>query len=153
MPSSKEEKERRVAAIRTLLKRHRVGSQGELADRLSDLGFGVTQSSVSRDLKELGAEKEDGRYVLPEAPAAEENLGVLARNVQGTEPAGDCLLVVRTRLGSAPLVGVALDRMGWPELVGTIAGDDTVFLAARGKREQRTLQRRLTTLIAKENRG
>ena len=92
----------------------------------------VTQSSVSRDIAALRLVKVDGVY--RRAPARRSRARDpdelrIAEGVLTAEPAGDALVVVHTPPGEANRVGVALDRLAWPEIVGTIAGDDTIFLA------------------------
>ncbi len=123
-------------AIADLIRGSALASQEELAEMLSERGFAVTQATVSRDLVELGAVKvrRDGRvsYALPgEANGARAGprLATVVRDwVRSIAPAGN-LVVIRTPPGSAHLVGVALDQAELPEVVGTICGDDTVFVA------------------------
>jgi transcriptional regulator of arginine metabolism len=153
MPSSIEQREDRHRVIRRLLRRHRVGNQGELVELLAGLDFMVTQSSVSRDLHELGAFKVDGIYRLPErgegGAATTPDPAVIGRFVTGMRSAGPHLLVVRTAVGTAPAVGLAIDAASWVEVAGTIAGDDTLFLATPGRREQRRVEQRLIELSGK----
>jgi len=114
----------------------RVGSQEELVGRLGLAGIAATQATVSRDLDELGAVKlkRDGsiRYLLPEEVddkyAAAKLDRLLAEWVMDIVPAGP-LLVLRTPPGSANLVANALDSAALPGIAGTIAGDDTIFVA------------------------
>jgi transcriptional regulator of arginine metabolism len=118
------------------LREHRVGSQEELVARLSLAGIAATQATVSRDLLEIGAvkQKRDGeiRYVMPDQVelgyAAEKLDRLLAEWVDAIIPAGN-LLVLKTPPGSANLVANALDAAGLDEVAGTIAGDDTIFVA------------------------
>jgi transcriptional regulator of arginine metabolism len=118
------------------LREHRVGSQEELVARLSLAGITATQATVSRDLLEIGAvkQKRDGeiRYVMPDQVepgyAAEKLDRLLAEWVDAIIPAGN-LLVLKTPPGSANLVANALDAAGLDEVAGTIAGDDTIFVA------------------------
>jgi transcriptional regulator of arginine metabolism len=86
---------------------------------------------VSRDLAELGLVKSGGRYVPggTAAPAAVQ-ADPIAAFVRSASPAGPNIVVLRCETGSAPRVGLALDQQAWPGIVGTIAGDDTVFVAA-----------------------
>ncbi len=132
-------KSQRQRMIADWLRDDRVGSQEELVDRLALAGLAVTQATVSRDLDELGAFKlrREGaiRYVIPdpgepvEPGAAETKLDrVLADWVDAITPAGD-LLVVRTPPGSANLVANAIDIARLADVAGTIAGDDTIFIA------------------------
>lgn len=124
----------RQARIADWLRAGQVQSQEEVVARLSDAGIAATQATVSRDLDELGAVKVKGaggvRYRLPEAPdvAARRLDRLLADWVLAMIPAGP-LLVLRTPPGSANLVASALDGAMLPEVAGTIAGDDTIFVA------------------------
>jgi len=155
MPNEAEAREQRQRAILAILRRTPVRGQEELVRRLGDRGFAVTQSSVSRDLRDLGVAKVAGRYLPPaspsgpaSAPDADEQLAEIAHYLRGAHPAGPNLTVVQTQTGAAQTVGIGLDRTGWPEIVGTIAGDDTVFVATAGAREQTRLLHRLHTLLA-----
>jgi len=129
-------KTHRQRLIADWLREFRVGSQEELVARLSLAGLAATQATVSRDLLELGAVKlkRDGsiRYVMPDqvdsGHAAAKLDRLLAEWVDGIIPAGD-LLVLKTPPGSANLVANALDSAGLEEIAGTLAGDDTIFLA------------------------
>jgi transcriptional regulator of arginine metabolism len=148
MPSEVESWEQRHRAILAILRRAPVHRQEELVSRLAERGFEVTQSSVSRDLRELGVAKVGGRYVAPAAPGgADESMDEIAHYLRGARAAGPHLTVVTTQVGSAQAVGIAIDRSGWPEIVGTIAGDDTVFVASAGARDQTRLLHRLQTLL------
>jgi transcriptional regulator of arginine metabolism len=129
-------KAQRQRMIADWLREHRVGSQEELAARLSLAGIAATQATVSRDLLELGAVKlkRDGeiRYVMPDqvepGHAATKLDRLLAEWVDAIIPTGN-LLVLKTPPGSANLVANALDAAGLEEVAGTIAGDDTIFVA------------------------
>ncbi len=127
-------KENRQRALADLIKAGLFASQEELAERLASLGYAVTQATVSRDLEQLGAVKlrKDGRigYALPRADAASgPGLSAVVRDwVQSVASAGN-LVVVKTPPGSAHLVGFALDRAELADVVGTICGDDTIFIA------------------------
>lgn len=129
-------KGQRQRMIADWLRGQRVGSQEELVARLALAGVAATQATVSRDLLELGAvkQKRDGtiRYVMPDqvepGHAAAKLDRLLAEWVDEIIPAGN-LLVLKTPPGSANLVANALDAAGLDELAGTIAGDDTIFLA------------------------
>src|SRR3569832_368864 len=133
-----DQKERRQRAIADLIRRRLLTSQEELADQLSSLGFAATQATISRDLEQLGAVKvrREGQlvYALPDATAngaATARLSSVFRDwVRSVAPAGN-LVVIRTPPGSAQLVGFALDQSTLPEIVGTICGDDTIFISCR----------------------
>ena len=127
-------KERRQRAIADLIRSGALSSQDELVERLSQLGFAVTQATISRDLEQIGAVKvrRAGQlsYALPDEPReGAGRLGMLMREfVRSVETAAN-LVVIKTPPGSAHLIGVALDQSGLPEIVGTICGDDTLFVA------------------------
>ena len=144
----------RLRAIAHLIRSRPISSQDELAEGLAALGFAVTQATISRDLVELGAVKvrRDGRlaYALPDQIAAASADGPqLAEVVRGwvrsVDFAGN-LVVLKTPPGSAHLVGVALDHAELAEVVGTICGDDTIFVAVREASDSPAFARRLQAL-------
>ncbi|MET7672155.1 arginine repressor [Micromonospora luteifusca] len=134
----------RHARIVELIRDGAIRSQTELADRLAADGVGVTQATLSRDLEELGAVKvrggdgpavylipEDGQRPLRDAEAAPARLVRLLRELlNGVDSSGN-IAVLRTPPGAAQYLASALDRAGLPEIVGTIAGDDTILVVAR----------------------
>jgi len=146
MPSRNDSWAERQQAIREILAGEAVHSQEELLERLCARGFEVTQPSVSRDLQEMHVAKIEGRYVIAEAllpkPGRSE-LAEAAASILSVRPAGPNLLVVLTPPGRASVVSVAIDRAAWPEVVGTVAGDDTLFVATPGKKQQALVQTRL----------
>lgn len=127
----------RRAAVRAIVLRERVATQAEIARRLGARGFPVSQPAVSQDLRALGAVKQSGRWRLPPSPFAG-----IGRLVESFEPAGPHLLVVRTLPGGAQRVGHAIDTAEWPECAGSVAGDDTVFVASRSRARQARLVER-----------
>ena len=135
----------RHAAILRILKEGVVGGQAELVRLLKKAGHEVTQSSVSRDLRELKVSKASGRYVLPpdEIARVDDDFSALARFVRSIRPAGPSLTVIKTSIGTAQSVAVAIDRAEWPEVVGTLSGDDTIFVATTGAATQTRLIARL----------
>ena len=134
-------------ALRQIIRQGEVGRQAELVRLLKRAGFAVTQSSVSRDLRDLGVAKVGDRYVLAEDAAAPvAGLTEVAGFVQAATPAGPNLTVVRTTIGSAQSVALAIDRARWPEVVGTLSGDDTVFIATATVRAQHALLARFRSL-------
>lgn len=142
-------RKQRLLHILELIATRRVHTQDELVELLREEGWDVTQSSVSRDVAALGLVKVDGAYARP--PASEVR-GVdpdelrIREGVLRTEPAGDAIVVVRTPPGEANRVAVAIDRLGWPDVVGTIAGDDTIFIAAKNGDGQHSVIRRIRKL-------
>lgn len=152
MPTSaRDDQHERRAAIRRLLAERPIGRQAELVAQLAALGYPATQSSVSRDLRQLGAIKQSGRYVLParDPPAETDDLTSVADFIRGFQASGAHLLVIMTAIGAAQRVALTLDRLNWPEVVGTLSGDDTIFVATRNQASQRRLQRRLGDTLAK----
>ncbi len=140
MPYSSEEQVLRRETIRQLLQSGPAGTQQALVDELNERGLVATQSSVSRDLKELGAIKTAEGYALPDRAASDgDELQGVAEFVRGVTPAGPNLLVIRTAVGAAQRVALALDRSEWPEMVGNIGGDDTVFVATDSAASQKIL--------------
>ena len=146
-------KDKRQRAIADLIGSHAMSSQEELAERLGALGFGATQATISRDLEQLGAVKvrRDGRlaYAVPDTPRGSgTRLATVFRDWVGSvEPAGN-LVVIKTPPGSAHLVGVVVDESEVAEVVGTICGDDTIFVACRGAAEAKALSLRLRDFLA-----
>jgi transcriptional regulator of arginine metabolism len=129
----------RHARIVALVRDQVVTSQTALADLLAAAGTHVTQATLSRDLEELRAVKVRGAYVIPDenAPPLRRTEEAPARLVRllrelltGADASGN-LVVLRTPPGAAQFLASALDRSGLPDLVGTIAGDDTILLVAR----------------------
>ena len=152
---------RRQHVIAEILSRQPVASQEDLRACLHERGIGVTQATLSRDLREIGAHKTMRGYQLPaehggEAPGTPNGSSkpsALARTFAGfvtsVEPAGN-LIVIHTGPGHAPLVALEIDRAGVNGVVGCLAGDDTVFLAVTAiprAREVTREMRRMAELI------
>jgi transcriptional regulator of arginine metabolism len=149
MPSDTLEQNERRQAIARLLAEHVVNRQTELVELLRAEGYPATQSSVSRDLRDLGAAKLQKGYALPHVAVVtdtagdEESLRLVAEFVREMRTAGPNLLVIGTAVGAAQRVAVMLDRLRWPEIVGTLSGDDTIFVATLDSNHQRRLKTRL----------
>lgn len=133
----------RRAAILRILRESTVRNQDELVKALRRQGFVATQSSVSRDLRELGVAKAGDRYIPPVENVPHDPFEAVASFVTEIRTAGPSLTVVKTTTGGAQSVAVAIDRAHWPEVVGTISGDDTIFVATENGRDQRKLGERL----------
>ena len=152
MKLSKTQRQHRVIQI---LEQHAVASQGQLVQLLADAGVDATQATVSRDLEEIGAVKVraaggDSIYAVPELPkdrvAPEEHLRRVLGDWVVEVAASANLVVVRTPPGSAHVVASALDRASLPEIVGTVAGDDTIMVVASERAGGAKLARRLSGL-------
>ena len=139
---------RREAIVR-LISGAQVQRQRDLVRLLRQQGFAVTQSSISRDLREIGVLKARAGYQLPppEVVRANGKFSALAGFVHHIRRAGSCLTVVRTATGAAQSVAVAIDKAQWPEVVGTLSGDDTIFIATEHARAQRQLLSRLRSMF------
>ena len=131
-------------AIRQMLLQGPAETQGSLVAALKAQGHAATQSSVSRDLKELGTIKTGNGYELPSSRRDDdEQLSAVAELLRTIQPAGPNLLVVRTAIGAAQRVALAFDRCNWPEIIGNIGGDDTVFVATESGIAQKNLITRI----------
>jgi len=148
-------KQRRQSAILDAIQRHPVHSQEELRRAIRAAGFRVTQATLSRDVRELGLVKADGAYTTPvraganghgPSPAPRPMLHRAVSEYLTKVDQVQQLVVLRTGPGQAQLLGVALDSARLPELVGTIAGDDTILAITRDARRARSLIRRLEGL-------
>ncbi|HYX42543.1 MAG TPA: hypothetical protein VE821_12635 [Pyrinomonadaceae bacterium] len=136
------DKERRQQRLLRLIRVKPLGTQGELAAHLARAGFTATQSSVSRDLEELGIVKQRGRYVVPQPTNGKAVRGLLSLDV-----AGDALVVAKCEPGLASSVAVEIDGAAIPEIVGTLAGEDTVFIAVPERKAQRTAIKKIWALF------
>jgi transcriptional regulator of arginine metabolism len=138
-------RERRRRAIAELIREQALSSQEELAERLHALGFAATQATISRDLEQLGAVKvrREGHlsYTLrdPVPNGAGPRLAAVLRDWLRSIDTASNLVVIKTPPGTAHLVGVALDNSDLSEIVGTICGDDTTFVACRSAAEAEAL--------------
>src|SRR5215204_7338563 len=125
-------KRERQQQILDLIRATPVGTQEDLRALLERAGVPATQSSVSRDLEELGVVKQHGHYTLPRTN------GAPLRGLLSLDQAGDNLVIARTVPGLASAVAVEIDAAAIPDIVGTIAGEDTIFIAVRDPKSQRT---------------
>lgn len=145
------DRRKRHLKILELISTRAIHTQEDLAASLAEEGWDVTQSSVSRDIASLGLIKVAGAYRRPESDAAfsgDPDERRIADGVIGIDSAGSALIVVHTPPGEANRVGAALDRLAWPEVLGTIAGDDTIFLAVRDATAQRRAIAQIRKLAA-----
>ena len=142
----------RHAAILRVVRERRIESQDELRGALASEGFIVTQATLSRDIRELGlaklADPAGGAYYThPHRAAVRPDLGqvlpALLVSVDGVGP----FVVLKTASGSAGAVTEALDQAGWSEVIGTIAGDDTVLVITRSVRHRQAVATRIEALV------
>jgi transcriptional regulator of arginine metabolism len=147
-------KRERQAAIQELIESRSVESQEELRLLLRQRGWDVTQSTLSRDLREMRVGRvpsADGvaRYTLPERGSLEDSRppidALLPHLYTAIDGVGE-LVVLHTLPGGAQPIGVALDAEEWPEILGTIAGDDTVLIVCRSSQARGKVTRRLKAL-------
>ncbi|MDX1385919.1 MAG: arginine repressor [Thermoanaerobaculia bacterium] len=134
-----------------------VSNQTTLVELLHRRGFDVTQATVSRDIKRLGLIKRPARrggyryappgVAGPSPQRAERQLGRACEQFVTKVGTGDALVVLRTLTGRANAVAVALDECGWEEVVGTLAGDDTILVVARDEGNRQALVRRLEKML------
>ena len=147
-------KTQRHAAILKIIRHHQVASQERLRELLVGEGFDVTQATLSRDIRELGlaklADPQGGAfYTHPHRAAVRPDLAqvlpALLVSVDGVGP----LLVLRTASGSAGAITEALDQTGWSEVIGTIAGDDTVLVITRSQKQRESIASRIQAIVKK----
>lgn len=119
-----------------------IATQQELAAQLSRRGFSATQSSVSRDIVKLGLTKLDGYYVAPEDALK------VGGPITEIDTAGDNIIVVRTGVGLAQPAALTIDRANIEEIVGTVAGDDTILIAVKNATAQRLAMKKIVKLFA-----
>jgi transcriptional regulator of arginine metabolism len=143
-------KSRRQAVLLEIVDREQLHSQEQLRRRLVQRGFEATQATISRDIRDLGLVKRagDGAYQRPGVETLDPEAALAAleratleflRTVERVQQ----LVVIRTGVGHAQPLALALDRAQLPETVGTIAGDDTILVVARGARGAAALVRRV----------
>jgi transcriptional regulator of arginine metabolism len=141
----------RRTQILELLRTEVLTTQAELLQKLRQRGIRVTQATVSRDMEELGVVKTRDGYRLPETlePAAPPQPTlplVLKEFTRGVRQASN-LVILRTHPGNAHTVASALDATGWPEVVGTVAGDDTIFVATVGSGQAVRVRKKIMELL------
>ena len=144
----------RQVAILDIIEKQEIETQEELASALNARGIRVTQASVSRDIKELRLLKvltPSGKYKYATGDQADNNLTdrfirMLAESLLSVSSANN-LIVVKTLSGSANVAAEALDSMHWPEVLGTLAGDNTVLLIIRSNEETITVTSRIREMM------
>ena len=131
----------RQRKILNLIRAQPIGTQEALRAHLERAGVPATQSSVSRDLEELGIVKRRGRYTLPHAN------GDATRGLLSLDVAGEFLVVAKCLPGRASAVAVEIDDAAIPEIAGTLAGEDTIFIATRDLKSQRAAMKKIWELF------
>ena len=148
----------RHAKIIELISQNDIETQEELAERLNDAGFKVTQATVSRDIRDLKLTKVSGdggrqKYVVlkPEEDGMSEKYIRVLRDVYISMDMAQNILVIKTVSGMAMAVAAAVDAMKWKEVVGCIAGDDTIMCAVRSVDETVAVMEKIRKIVSKGN--
>ena len=147
-------KAKRQALIREIVEAQSIQTQEELAEALRAHGLMVTQATVSRDIREMHLLKvlaEDGSYRYATMDRSETGVGdrlirMLADSVVEMNSANN-LIVVRTLPGSAHVAAEAIDNLKWPDVLGTIAGDNTIFMVVRSQEEVHLVVERIQDIM------
>ena len=138
--------------ILELLRTEAVATQTDLRRKLQRRGIRVTQATVSRDIEELGVVKTREGYRMPDsAPVLtppQLTLAVILKEFVREVRQASNLVIVKTHPGNATSVAAGLDAEQWPEVQGTVAGDDTIFIATAGAREASHVQKKILGLLA-----
>jgi transcriptional regulator of arginine metabolism len=137
----------RHGQIRKLIRSRKIATQDELAQELKKLGTAATQVTLSRDIRELGLVKTPAGYQEMDADAGGPTLATLAAEFLEDVRIAQNQVVLRTSPGHANSVAVALDAEAWPEVVGTLAGDDTILVIAADSATAESVRKRLLALV------
>lgn len=144
---SKVNKGNRLEVIKRIIQDKEIKTQNSLIVELGKEGFKVTQATISRDIQELKLVKESsGRYVLSEEDHLKNMLQDLGRGLDSSRN----LIVVQTLPGAAQTVASAIDGVNWEEVIGTVAGDDTILIVGRDEGEAKKVKKRLGELMLEE---
>jgi transcriptional regulator of arginine metabolism len=136
-------KKARQQKILEIISARGISTQRGLASELARRGISTTQSSISRDIRELGLVKVNGYYAAPTAVLAE------GSPVLALETAGDHIIVAKTETGQAQPVALKIDQAKFDEVVGTVAGDDTIFIAVKNQAAQRIAMKKIAQLFVR----
>lgn len=148
-------KTRRQKKIQELITNEAIKTQEELAQRLLEEGYNVTQATVSRDIKEMGLFKislsgDEYRYAIrteTQPPGYQDRLKRMFKEAVVSFDSSENIIVIKTIPGNAQAMALLLDNIGWQEVIGTVAGDDTIFLLVKPKEQTQAILLRLTELI------
>jgi transcriptional regulator of arginine metabolism len=135
------QKSSRQQKLLSLIRAKPFSTQAALRESLERAGVPATQSSLSRDLEELGVVKHRGHYAIPKAN------GAAVRGLLSLDLSGDNLVVARTEPGLASAVAVEIDAAQLSEIVGTLAGEDTIFIAVADRKAQRDVMKKIWELF------
>jgi transcriptional regulator of arginine metabolism len=147
MPIDRENQDHRRKALLQLMAAQPMRRQIEIGRALRKMGFKVTQSSISRDLKAMGIVRREGIYHPPNPQGDESAIGKMEEFIRRVRTAGPYMLVFDTNAGMAKAVAVALKSAAWPEVRGVMAEDDTLFVATDNVYDTRLLMQRLRRLV------
>jgi transcriptional regulator of arginine metabolism len=140
----------RHSAILDIIRSGEIASQEELMLGLKARQIDVSQSTLSRDIQELRLAKTGGVYTVVDSESAtksaDDSFRIIREFLVDVAVANN-IVVVKTGPGHASTVSQALDEAGWPEAIGTIAGENTIFIAARSEREAKKLERRIREVL------
>lgn len=148
-------KARRQMKVQEIISKEIIHTQEDLAEKLHLAGFDVTQATVSRDIKEMGLIKvpsagDDYRYAVPtevHPTNRQDRLKRVLRETMVSINDTESLIVIRTIPGNAHALAAVLDNSNWEEIIGTVAGDDTILLVIKPKEAVSTVLERITTLL------
>jgi transcriptional regulator of arginine metabolism len=145
MPADREGQARRKEAIREILRADQeIEEQKDLVEKLREMGIQATQSSVSRDLRDLGAVRSKGYYMIPSwSEEEEESFRKVVDFILEVKPAGPYQTLLITEPGAAGIVAQAIDSAQWEDIVGTLAGDNSVLILTDNALFQKLLFERL----------
>ncbi len=136
----------RLIAIENIISEYEISTQEELTHKLNELGFDVSQATISRDINELALIKTDGVakksiYVMPQKINTEipTKIKELFKNITVSIVSANNLIVVKTLNGNGSSAGMAIDQMRIPQILGTIAGDDTLLIVAKNNSDAETI--------------
>ena len=142
----------RRTQIVDLLRSREVETQEDLCRKLAHRGIHVTQATVSRDIEELGLVKTRAGYRLPDAvdpmASVQPTLTIVLKEFLMETRLAANLVILKTRPGNAHSVAVALDANPWRDVVGTLAGDDTIFIATPSSHQAEIIRRKILALVA-----
>lgn len=141
-----EDRNKRHAALITLLKEKRLSNQSQVVSEMVRKGFDVTQSSISRDFKDLGILKFGGIYTPAQSLGGSRSKSLVQRYISSVASAGSNLVVVTTSTGAASAIAEEIDCDRIDGVVGTVAGDNTIFIATKNRTVHERIFARIRSL-------